>query len=479
MRLTLVMPTGLQVGYDDYFSSEPLGIETLASHAKAHADVVLHDMRGKGHDVEAHAQAIMADKPDLIGVSLNAAPHTTYVFALAKAIRRIRGDAKIILGGQQVTFLTQEALATGDVNAVVRGEGELTLTEILAGGGQYRGVAGVSWSDNGTIHDEPDRPQIENIDSTLLPSRALLEDRHRYRMGEYRVEGIESSRGCPFQCNFCSVRNFHRGKWRPKSVDRVMQEVDAIQAMYSYPKIIYFADDNFAHDIERVRGICKAIIQRKSKDYFWCQARADKLAANPDVVELMGQAHFAAVLVGIETPVARLLKSSRKGTNLEQISKAIELLHKQDVGVWGTFTLGLPGETPEESAVSAEFIPTAKVDVCQITVATPIPGSQLYEDAKKNGDILITDWDKYDFTTPTMKGQLSKEQMDAHMHKAYLKTYMSMRFLLSMFSKRTNLQRLRRTAFGVFWKFIWFLLKQRLGMLLGRKADSGLPPAKR
>jgi hypothetical protein len=101
------------------------------------------------------------------------------------------------------------------------------------------------------------------------------------------------------------------------------------------------------------------------------------------------------------------------------------------------------------------------VDVAQITIATPIPGSTLYDDAKAAGDLLITDWDAYDFTSPTMKGQLPRAKLDKLMRTAYRKVYLSFGFLRAMMSERTNISRLRRTAFGVFWSWIWFLLKEQ------------------
>ncbi|KPK43423.1 MAG: hypothetical protein AMK72_13330 [Planctomycetes bacterium SM23_25] len=468
MRLLLVMPTGLRVGYDDYFSSSPLGIETLAAHARAHADVVLADMRGKGHDVEAHADRLLAMEPDMLGLSVNSAPHTNYALSLAAAIKRRRPGLVILAGGQQATFLTEEMLNPGHIDAVVRGEGEFALCEILAAG-DYRGIAGVSWHDGRTVRNEPERPLIQEMDTILPPARDLLPDRSRYRMGAYRVEGIESSRGCPFECSFCSVRNFHRGKWRPKSVGRVLQEIDEILRLYREPKVIYFADDNFCQDIRRVEAICRGIVQRKTDAYFWCQGRVDQLARHPEVIEWMGKAHFSAVLVGLETPNPRQLKQSRKGITVAQMARAIELLHAQDIGVWGTFVLGLPGETPEETETTGEFIGSADVDVVQITVATPIPGSDLYEEAVASTGPVARDWDSYDFTTPTMEGQLPKEQMDAIMHRAYLRVYLRWRFVRSLFTRRTNLARLRRTALRVFSSWIWFLVRQRVASLFRRR----------
>ena len=288
-------------------------------------------------------------------------------------------------------------------------------------------------------------------------------------MGAYRVEGIESSRGCVFHCSFCSIRNFHRGRWRAKSVPRVLAEVDSLLERCTQPLVVYFADDNFSTDIRRVEAICRGIVERRTRAYFWCQARVDQLVAHPEVVEWMGRAHFAAVLVGLETPIPRLLHAARKGISVEHIHRAIEMLHAQDIGVWGTFTLGLPGETPEETKTTARFIARAPVDVAQITVATPIPGSDLYEQAKARAELVEFDWDHYDFTSPTMKGQLSKKRLDAIMHRAYLKVYLSRRFLLSLFSRRTNLARLRRTALGVFWSWIAYLIREQIGTWLGRR----------
>ena len=464
--LLLVMPTGLQVGYDEYFSSSPLGLETIAAYARDYTDVGLVDLRGRGHDVEEQAELLLKQSPDMVGLSINSAPHTKYSLALAAAMKRRRPELKVLAGGQQATFLSEELLAPGDFDAVIRGEGEHAIGEILQRGG-FAGVAGVSWRSNGHVVHEPERPLITDMDAIRSPARELLPNRARYRMGAYRVEGLESSRGCPHHCSFCSIRNFHRGRWRPKSPARVLREIDAVLERYPEKKVIYFADDSFATNINHVREICQGIIERRTDTHFWCQARADVLAKHPDVVELMGKAQFTAVLVGLETPVERLLDMSRKGTSREQIDRTIELLHKHDIGVWGTFTLGLPGETPEETKATAKFIPTCKVDVAQITVATPIPGSELYDQAKAKDEILVTDWDSFDFTSPTMKGQLSKKELDGLMQTAYLKTYMSWRFLVSLLTRRTNLHRLRRAIFGVFGAWTWFIIRSRLATLPG------------
>ena len=474
MRLLLVMPTGSQVGYDDYFSASPLGIETLAAHARAHADVELADMRGRGHDIGVHAEQLLEMQPDILGLSVNSAAHTKYVLALVEALKQRRPKLVVIVGGQQATFISEEMMNPGHVDAVVRGEGEFALCEILTRG-DYRGVAGISWCDGEAIRHEPDRPLIEDMDTILRPARDLLPDRSRYRMGAYRVEGIESSRGCPFRCSFCSIRNFHRGKWRPKSVGRVMQEIDDILDRYLEPKVIYFADDNFCHDMQRVDAICQAIIDRKTDAHFWCQGRVDLLARYPDVIEHMGKAHFSAVLVGLETPNPRQLKQSRKGISVEQMERATELLHANDIGVWGTFVLCMPGETQQETEATAKFIATADLDVAQITVATPIPGSDLYDEAMASDQIVEHDWDSYDFTTPTMKGQLAKEQIDAIMHHAYLKVYLRWRFFRCLFTKRTNLARLRRTALRAFASWIWLLVKERLASLFHRRRDVSSP----
>jgi anaerobic magnesium-protoporphyrin IX monomethyl ester cyclase len=475
MHLTLVMPTGTRVGYDDYFSAAPMGIETLAAHVRDIAEVRLMDLRGTGHDPDVHAAEIVSTRPDVVGISVNSAPHTKYALALADRIRRSRPETMLLVGGQQASFIPEEMLAPGRFDAVIRSEGEYTLREIVERG-DYRGVAGVTWRQDGELRREPDRPLIADLDAVRPPARELLPDRSRYRMGAYRVEGIESSRGCPYGCSFCSIRNFHRGKWRPKSVSRVLSEIDDILERFPEPKVIYFADDNFCHDIKRVEAICRGIIERKTDAYFWCQGRVDLMARHPEIVELMGKAHFAALLAGLETPNPRQLKESRKGITPEQMQRATELLHANDIGIWGTFVLGLPGESREETEATADFVGRADVDIAQVTVATPIPGSDLYEKAKADGEIVETDWDAYDFTTPTMKGQLPKDEMDALMHRAYRRVYLRRRFLESLFSKRTNLSRLRRTAVRVFASWIWLVAKAKVTSLFRRKPRAKATP---
>jgi radical SAM superfamily enzyme YgiQ (UPF0313 family) len=159
------------------------------------------------------------------------------------------------------------------------------------------------------------------------------------------------------------------------------------------------------------------------------------------------------------------------------MERAIELLHAHDIGVWGTFVLGLPGETREETEATVKFIASADVDVVQVSVATPIPGSDLYDEARSSGRIVEDDWDSYDFVTPTMTGQLPRKEMDAVIRRAHSQVYLRWRFLRSLLTKRTNLARLRRTALRVFASLIWGLVKERLAAWVRRRrAAPPTPP---
>jgi len=111
------MPTGLQVGYDACFSSSPLGIETVTAHVRDRADVSLADMRNRGQDVEAHADELLKDEPDMVSLSVNSAPHTKYSLALAAAMKLRRPGVRVVLGGQQATFLTEELMGPGYIMA--------------------------------------------------------------------------------------------------------------------------------------------------------------------------------------------------------------------------------------------------------------------------------------------------------------------------------------------------------------------------
>jgi radical SAM superfamily enzyme YgiQ (UPF0313 family) len=441
------------------------------------ADVGIIDLRGRQLQITEAAKLIIEAGGDYIGICLNSAPHAAYTKVLVKRIKKFQPDARIIVGGQMATFIDEELLRTGAVDAVVRGEGELTLREILERG-TFDGVLGTSVLRKGEVLRTPDRPLIADLDTLPVPDKTLIADRSPYKIGRARVEGIETSRGCPHRCTFCSIRRFHRGKWRAKSPDRVIEEVKLNLPLFPDKKhaIVYFADDNQVASPRRMRELLKKLIRLGEPIFYWCQARVDVLDRNPDLVTLMAKANFVSVLLGVETPNQDLLDKAHKGTTIAQAERVVRNLRRHDIAVWGTFTVGFPGESRKDMHRTIDFISRLDIDIIQLTVVTPIPGSEMYDDLVAAGEIRDPDWEDYNFCAPTMRGQLSRGEMAQLLNEGYFRAYCRPGYILSAFAdKARNVNRTRAAMLKVFWHGIRYAaassLRTKLGLGTVTEAD--------
>jgi radical SAM superfamily enzyme YgiQ (UPF0313 family) len=156
-----------------------------------------------------------------------------------------------------------------------------------------------------------------------------------------------------------------------------------------------------------MRELLKLLIEHDSKSFYWCQARVDVLDNNPDLVALMGKAKFTAVLLGIETPSQEILDRAHKGTTIAQAERVVRNLRRHDIAVWGTFTVGFPGEDMKSIRRTIDYVRKLDIDIVQLTVVTPIPGSEIYEEMVAKGEISSPNWDDYDFSKPTLPDQIS------------------------------------------------------------------------
>jgi radical SAM superfamily enzyme YgiQ (UPF0313 family) len=202
----------------------------------------------------------------------------------------------------------------------------------------------------------------------------------------------------------------------------------------------------------------------------------DVLDRNPDLVRLMAKAGFLSVLLGIETPSQEILDKTHKGTTIEQAERVVRNLRRHDIAVWGTFAIGFPGETRRDMLRTVDYARKLDIDIVQLTVVTPIPGSEIYEDLVARGEINNPNWDDFDFSAPTSPDQISKSEMDQVLQEGYVRAYCRPGYLLSFLGDRSrNINRLRTGILKVFWNWIRYAglnsIRSRLGLKPVDEAD--------
>jgi len=374
-------------------ASVPFSLVFLGTYLKSHNyEVRVYDEQFGPLTSDGLQKLIDDFKPGIIGFTCTTAS-IARAHEVAADIKQITPEIKILLGNIHPTVLPEECLKDENIDLVVRGEGELTVIEYLEAiknAGSLNKINGISYRENGGFNHTPNREYVKDLDQFPQVDWKLLTEQSN---GEYNIEWILTSRGCPYKCIFCSARSVSGYSYRMNSPQRVIDELDVLVNDFG-KKFISFADDNFVVKKSRTREICKKIIERGyNKDLRWlCQTRVD--AVDEEMLDLMREAGCEYISFGIETGTQRLLDLIRKSVKLERITKAVEMAHKAGIKTRGSFMLGLPTETTEDSLATINYALTLPLDIAKFNLAVPYPGTELLEYAIKDGLQVTDDWSR-------------------------------------------------------------------------------------
>jgi anaerobic magnesium-protoporphyrin IX monomethyl ester cyclase len=338
---------------------------------------------------------------DIVGISVDT---SRYNVSLKIARLAKSQGAVVVMGGPHVSFMDREALDSGVVDFVVRNEGEhsfKSLVDFLAGEIPFEDVRGVSCYRDGEYCRTPDAPFIEDLDSMPFPARDLLPlGRYREKMDGRLSTTLVTSRGCPFNCHFCSSSQFFGVRWRARSVENVVQEIELLYDKYRY-RALQFVEDNFTLDPDRAVRLSEEIIRRRWNLIFGAWSRVDTIVKNPEMVRIMARAGFRWTFIGFESGTQEMLNEYGKKAAVQDSLQAMEILRENGVGVTGSFILGAPNETMEMIKETVRYAKTLNPERVQFSLLTPYPGTKLYRRVK---DRLLTDnWQRYSGGYPTIR----------------------------------------------------------------------------
>jgi anaerobic magnesium-protoporphyrin IX monomethyl ester cyclase len=328
-------------------------------------------------------------RPGVIGFSCTT-PGMARAREIAADIKKINPEIKVVMGNIHPTVLPEETLKDPNVDIVVRGEGEFTFLEYLQAienRGDIKTIDGISHRLNGSYNHTVNRQYQKDLDIFPPVNWKLLTNFNT----SYTIEWILTSRGCPYKCVFCSARSVSGFKYRFNSPQRVIEEVTTVINDYG-AKFFSFADDNFVVRKDRTREICNLLIERGyHKNTKWlCQTRAD--AVDEPLLELMRKAGCEYISFGIETGTQRLLDLIGKSVKIETIEKAVNMAHRAGIKSRGSFMLGLPTETREDSLATIDFALRLPLDIAKFNLAVPYPGTELLNMAVAEGLLVTDDW---------------------------------------------------------------------------------------
>ncbi|MBN2167927.1 MAG: radical SAM protein, partial [Actinobacteria bacterium] len=311
-------------------------------------------------------------------------------YDIAARIKKLK-DVPVVMGGAHVTFKSDEALENG-ADYVVRGEGEETFVELIeylsSGKGTLAGIEGLSYMENGEARHNKERPACSDLSKYPWPDLTLVEGYE-----DLKVLPLMTSRGCPFDCKFCSVTSMFGRKYRFRSADDVVEELEMLN-QDRRNRTFFFYDDNFTASPKRTKELLRKMIDRGITSSWTAQARVD-VVDDTEMMELMRDSGCRFLYLGLESINPATLESYRKCQTVDDIVRAVKIIHKYGIRVHGMFVLGSDEDDKKTIRDTVKFAQKTGIDTVQFLILTPIPGSEFYDEICEQGRLLGNDWSKF------------------------------------------------------------------------------------
>jgi len=428
----------------------PLGILYLAGYLhKFLPELEIQATDGLLLGLEGTYNEIIRHSPDIVFISF-ITPCAQGAYELARRLKENAPGRIVVMGGPHATAIPAEPFEKSPCDIVVCGEGEKTsleLVQALLSGRPLSEVAGLCWRDNDKVITNQPREFIQDLDEIPFPARDLLASKE-YRGWFVTKKNPEtiilSSRGCPFDCTFCSNIIWKSSKpWlRLRSPENIADEIEHLQKTFSIREF-FDNGDEFNNNIEHATAVCRELIKRDFGVTWKAQLRAHPLPE--ELVRLMARAGCWYVHLGIESGNQRTLDGTQKNITLEQVENACRLLKKHNIKVFGLFMLynvweedgHLQYENTRDTLNTLAFakglVSKGLLSYVSSTIATPYPGSKLYGIAKKHRLFppgLDQDWEQWlsgsDFML-RLPGVTEKEASGVYFRASLLRAYCFLR----------------------------------------------------
>jgi len=427
----------------------PLGILELAAYIESKNygwEIEVVDSQAGGFSWKQLEKFISYSHPDVVVSSALATCNTYIVLRTLELAKKVDFEIKTVVGGQHFTALAHESLQQyPEIDFIVRGEGEITLYELikcLEQNKSVKKVKGISFRHgNGIIHN-PDRPLIENLDNLPHPGYHLVKEhmnKYHFKMMAGSNAGyamVEASRGCAYKCSFCSQWGHWSGKWRKKTPSRIVDEMEHLYQEYDI-SFIWLTDDNLK--LGSIGAVCDELINRGlSDDITWfLQARSDSIIKNQRILPKMRKSGNYWVMAGLERHDDDTLISYNKNIKSYDAKLSMDLLKKNDIFAQATLITGDRKDSHESIEKLREFVNHVDPDIAIFMILTPFPGTPLYETAQRNGWLEDLNWSNYDMVHAVMPTEhLSRFEVQEELYQCYQSYYGNMkRRITGLFSR--------------------------------------------
>lgn len=424
----------------------PIGLAYLAAVLeKAGVEITVFDCIALGIDHKTLGEKLAEFQADVVGLTA-VTPTVDSAMQVAHAAKKVLPKAFVIMGGPHATFADVEVLNSNpDIDVIVRGEGEVTVLELLQAlfhSGNLADVAGISYRKGKDIVRTAVRPFIQNLDELPRPAYEYFA-LTRYQTFKKQVLPILTSRGCPFQCAYCVSSRMSGKEFRARDPKLVVDELEWLRDTY-HASAVSFYDDAFTYDNERVIKLCEEIKNRKVGLPWDCQTRVDRITK--EILQKMKEAGCQLVSFGAESGCQKILDSVNKKTTIELNEKAVQMAKSVGLSVAMSVIIGYPGETGESLKQTFDFIKRTKPDYVYLCLATPYPGTDMRKTVEALGWKMSTDYSSYGMQAQVFENPLLTVDLVEARREFYNRFY-SWGFILRQWTKGTFYSRnIARTA---------------------------------
>lgn len=463
---TVKVPLGLAyiAGYLEKLGHKPEILDCMAYYE--HVKNIGHDRHRIGLPEAEIIKKIKETKPDIIGISCSYTIHEQDAFRIAKLAKE-NSKAIVVFGGAHTSANPSIVLENKNVDIAVIGEGEITFAEIvkaLEKGKNLGKISGTAVLKNRKIVINPCKKFIENLDDLPFPARHLLPMEKYLNHPQNSIANMRkptaeiiSSRGCPFNCIFCSIHTVWGRKWRARSAKNVVDELELLYKKYGIREFRFF-DDNISWNKKRIIEMCNEIINRKL-DIRWDTPNGVAIATLDELVlRKMKQSGYYKIVMGIESGSEKTLRFMRKPVVLEHARKIIKICNRLGIWTWSTFVIGFPNETLEDINKTIEFAKNSGLNFATFYVAQPYLGTEMFDIYKKEGllkngvrhdsGVTNTQYDTHFFSAEELRNLQKKAYSDFIKHRiiSYLnplkfcneflnriKSFEDLRYVIKMF----------------------------------------------
>jgi anaerobic magnesium-protoporphyrin IX monomethyl ester cyclase len=410
----------------------PLGLGYLAAVLEREGyRVDILDCQTTKFNTQTLEDKLRSLNPDIVGVT---SATVTYLPALdvLKTAKAAVPKALTLMGGPHVSILDKEALIdSGNLDIVVRGEGEQTILELAQlvsddNLQELNKVQGITYQKNVEIIHTLDRPFMTDIDALPYPAHKHF-DTNRYKLFGVNYMPIITSRGCPSACTFCLARKMCGHVFRGRSPSKVVDELEWLRDEFGAGAYAFY-DDTFTFDIKRAFAICDEM-QSRNIDLPWdCRTRVDRVSKK--LLAKLKATNCQLIHFGVESGSPEMLKLMRKGTTVELNAQAIRWAKEAGISVAVSLVIGYPTETPEMLQQTIDFLHKTKPDYVYMCEAVPYPGTELASFIENLGLEIPKDWNQYREETQIFTNTLLPLEKLEKVKKEYFDHYFTTGYFL-------------------------------------------------